>query len=177
MRRIEQLTGVAAHPFLKRKVFYAHRDLAAVLDAYEKGEPFYLYTGRVRPAGAPHPTLHLHARPQLTTPVSSANSPGHACAAMQRAMHVALVAHALSAPRPAQGPSSANLHLGHLIPFQFTAWLQRAFKVPLVIQITDDEKALWRRARPRRVCAPQRAGCKRETCERDEVHVQDVFWE
>ncbi len=50
MRRIERLTGVPAHPFLKRKVFYAHRDLSAVLDAYEKGEPFYLYTGRVRRA-------------------------------------------------------------------------------------------------------------------------------
>ncbi|KAK9839670.1 hypothetical protein WJX81_004750 [Elliptochloris bilobata] len=88
VRRIERLTGVPAHPFLKRKVFYAHRDLSPLLDAYEKGEPFYLYTGR--------------------------------------------------------GPSSENLHLGHLIPFQFTAWLQRAFRVPLVIQITDDEKALWR---------------------------------
>ena len=47
MRRVERLTGVPAHPFLKRKVFYAHRDLAQLLDAYEKGEPFYLYTGRV----------------------------------------------------------------------------------------------------------------------------------
>ena len=36
--------------------------------------------------------------------------------------------------------------MGHLIPFMFTAWLQKAFKVPLVIQITDDEKALWRSA-------------------------------
>ena len=48
VRRVEGLTGVPAHPFLKRKVFYAHRDLAQLLDAYEKGEPFYLYTGRVR---------------------------------------------------------------------------------------------------------------------------------
>lgn len=54
VRRMERLTGVPAHPFLKRRVFYAHRDLAALLDAYEKGEPFYLYTGRVRrAAGAP----------------------------------------------------------------------------------------------------------------------------
>ena len=43
-----------------------------------------------------------------------------------------------------QGPSSEALHLGHLIPFQFTQWLQEAFNVPLVIQITDDEKRLWR---------------------------------
>ena len=26
----------------------------------------------------------------------------------------------------------------------FTQWLQDAFKVPLVIQLTDDEKFLWR---------------------------------
>ena len=43
-----------------------------------------------------------------------------------------------------QGPSSEALHLGHLIPFMFTKWLQDAFKVPLVIQLTDDEKFLWR---------------------------------
>jgi tryptophanyl-tRNA synthetase len=49
-------------------------------------------------------------------------------------------------PRPVsvQGPSSEALHLGHLVPIMFTAWLQRAFNVPLVIQLTDDEKTLWR---------------------------------
>ena len=46
----------------------------------------------------------------------------------------------------AQGPSSEALHLGHLIPFMFTKWLQDAFKVPLVIQLTDDEKFLWKYA-------------------------------
>ena len=64
------------------------RDLHELLDAYERGQPFYLYTGR--------------------------------------------------------GPSSEALHLGHLIPFVFTKWLQDAFKVPLVIQLTDDEKFLWK---------------------------------
>jgi tryptophanyl-tRNA synthetase len=34
--------------------------------------------------------------------------------------------------------------MGHLVPFLFTKWLQDAFDVPLVIQLTDDEKALWR---------------------------------
>ncbi len=43
-----------------------------------------------------------------------------------------------------QGPSSEALHLGHLVPFVFTKWLQDAFKAPLVIQLTDDEKTLWR---------------------------------
>jgi tryptophanyl-tRNA synthetase len=43
-----------------------------------------------------------------------------------------------------RGPSSEALHLGHLVPFMFTKWLQDAFKVPLVIQLTDDEKFLWK---------------------------------
>ena len=34
--------------------------------------------------------------------------------------------------------------MGHLIPFMFTKWLQDAFNVPLVIQVTDDEKYLWK---------------------------------
>jgi tryptophanyl-tRNA synthetase len=43
-----------------------------------------------------------------------------------------------------RGPSSAAMHLGHLIPFMMTKWLQQAFDVPLVIQMTDDEKFLWK---------------------------------
>ena len=43
-----------------------------------------------------------------------------------------------------RGPSSEALHLGHLIPFMFTKWLQDAFKAPLVIQLTDDEKCLFK---------------------------------
>jgi tryptophanyl-tRNA synthetase len=30
--------------------------------------------------------------------------------------------------------------MGHMLPFIFTQWLQEVFNVPLVIQITDDEK-------------------------------------
>ncbi|KFM27001.1 Tryptophan-tRNA ligase, cytoplasmic [Auxenochlorella protothecoides] len=45
--RVERVTGVKAHPFLRRGIFFAHRDLTEILDAYERGEPFYLYTGRV----------------------------------------------------------------------------------------------------------------------------------
>ncbi|KAL2941201.1 Tryptophan--tRNA ligase cytoplasmic [Bienertia sinuspersici] len=86
--RFERLTGRPAHVFLRRGVFFAHRDLSEILDAYEKGEKFYLYTGR--------------------------------------------------------GPSSEALHLGHLVPFMFTKYLQDAFKVPLVIQLTDDEKCMWK---------------------------------
>jgi len=43
-----------------------------------------------------------------------------------------------------RGPSSEALHLGHMIPFLFTKYLQEAFDVPLVIQLTDDEKFFWK---------------------------------
>ena len=86
--RLERVTGKALHPFLRRGVFYSHRELTKVLDLYEKGEKFYLYTGR--------------------------------------------------------GPSSDAMHVGHLTPFLFTKYLQDAFNVPLVIQITDDEKFLFK---------------------------------
>ncbi|XP_061364967.1 tryptophan--tRNA ligase, cytoplasmic [Gastrolobium bilobum] len=88
IQRVERLTSRPAHVFLRRGVFFAHRDFGEILDAYERGDKFYLYTGR--------------------------------------------------------GPSSEALHLGHLIPFMFTKYLQDAFKVPLVIQLTDDEKFFWK---------------------------------
>ncbi|KAF8091880.1 hypothetical protein N665_0433s0045 [Sinapis alba] len=88
IERVQRLTCLQPHVFLRRGVFFAHRDFNEVLDAYERGDKFYLYTGR--------------------------------------------------------GPSSESLHLGHLIPFMFTKYLQEAFKVPLVIQITDDEKCIWK---------------------------------
>ncbi|KAL0079851.1 hypothetical protein J3Q64DRAFT_1761511 [Phycomyces blakesleeanus] len=43
-----------------------------------------------------------------------------------------------------RGPSSASMHLGHMIPFVFCKWLQDVFDVPLVIQLTDDEKFLFK---------------------------------
>ena len=36
------------------------------------------------------------------------------------------------------------MHMGHLIPFIFTKYMQETFNVPLVIQITDDEKYFHR---------------------------------
>jgi len=47
MSRIEKLTQIKPHMFLRRGIIFAHRDLNAILDCYEKGTPFYLYTGRV----------------------------------------------------------------------------------------------------------------------------------
>jgi len=39
-----------------------------------------------------------------------------------------------------RGPSSESLHIGHLVPFVMTKYLQDLFDVPVIIQITDDEK-------------------------------------
>jgi tryptophanyl-tRNA synthetase len=39
-----------------------------------------------------------------------------------------------------RGPSSESMHLGHMIPFEFTKYLQEAFGCILVVQMSDDEK-------------------------------------
>jgi tryptophanyl-tRNA synthetase len=44
--KIESLSGQQAHRFLRRGIFFSHRDLELVLNNYESGKPFYLYTGR-----------------------------------------------------------------------------------------------------------------------------------
>lgn len=36
------------------------------------------------------------------------------------------------------------MHLGHLIPFRFCKFLQDTLHAPLVIQITDDEKYIFK---------------------------------
>lgn len=88
IQRIKDLSGMEVHRFIRRGIFFCQRDLQEVLNAYEKKQPFYLYTGR--------------------------------------------------------GPSAEALHMGHTIPFIFTRYLQQAFDVPLVIQITDDEKYIYK---------------------------------
>lgn len=45
-----------------------------------------------------------------------------------------------------RGPSSESMHLGHMIPFLFCKYLQDAFDCFLVIQMTDDEKFLFKEA-------------------------------
>ena len=84
MDRIKKITG-DLHLLLRRNYFFSHRDLDKVLDSYEQGNGFFLYTGR--------------------------------------------------------GPSGP-MHIGNLIPFLFTKWLQEKFKVNVYIEITDDEKFL-----------------------------------
>lgn len=83
--RLEKHTG-PLHMMLRRGLFFAHRDLAWIIDEYDKGNPFYLYTGR--------------------------------------------------------GPSG-HTHLGHLVPWIFTKWLQDRFGSKLLFQMTDDEKYLF----------------------------------
>ncbi|PWW79931.1 tryptophanyl-tRNA synthetase [Tuber magnatum] len=90
LARFEKLTGHRPHQFLRRGMFFSHRDFERILDLYEQGKQFYIYTGR--------------------------------------------------------GPSSESMHLGHMIPFMFTKWLQEAFDVPLCIMLTDDEKFLFKQS-------------------------------
>ncbi|KAI0490572.1 tryptophanyl-tRNA synthetase [Xylaria cf. heliscus] len=44
--RFERVTGHKPHRFLRRQIVFSQRDLEVILDRYEKGEPFFLYTGR-----------------------------------------------------------------------------------------------------------------------------------
>ena len=83
---IKKHTG-ELHYFLKREIFFAHRDLKFILDEYEKGNKFFLYTGR--------------------------------------------------AP-------SGKVHIGHMIPWMFTKWLQDKFGVELYFQFPDEEKFLFK---------------------------------
>ena len=46
LERFEKVTGQRPHRFMRRGIVFAHRDLNLILDKYEKGEPFFLYTGR-----------------------------------------------------------------------------------------------------------------------------------
>jgi tryptophanyl-tRNA synthetase len=82
LAKFENLTG-EVHLFLRRGIFYSHRDLDWILARYEAGERFFLYTGR--------------------------------------------------------GPSG-GVHLGHMIPWIFTKYLQDKFDAELYFQLTDDEK-------------------------------------
>ena len=52
LKRIEKHTG-HVHLQLRRKLFFSHRDLDTVIDLYEKGTRFILYTGR-GPSGPVH---------------------------------------------------------------------------------------------------------------------------
>ena len=58
--RIEKCTGKRLHRLIRRNIFFCHRDLELCLEAYEKNQLFYLYTGR----GPSAESMHLgHAIP------------------------------------------------------------------------------------------------------------------
>lgn len=46
LARFERVTGKRPHHFLRRGIVFSHRDFELILDRYERGEPFFLYTGR-----------------------------------------------------------------------------------------------------------------------------------
>ena len=46
LARFESVTGHKPHRFMRRGFVQSHRDLEKILDRHEKGQPFYLYTGR-----------------------------------------------------------------------------------------------------------------------------------
>ncbi len=52
VQRIEKIAG-ESHFMLRRGIFFSHRDLKRILDDYEKGNDFFLYTGR-GPSGHTH---------------------------------------------------------------------------------------------------------------------------
>ncbi|ORD94593.1 SYW [Enterospora canceri] len=43
-----------------------------------------------------------------------------------------------------RGPSSESMHIGHAVPFLLCKYFQDVFKCPIVIQITDDEKFIFK---------------------------------
>ncbi len=51
-RKMAKYAGTL-HFLIRRKIFYAHRDLDWLLDEHEKGNTFYLYTG-IAPSGSMH---------------------------------------------------------------------------------------------------------------------------
>ncbi len=44
LTRIKTLTDHEPHIWLKRGIFFSHRDLTKILNAYEKKQKFYIYT-------------------------------------------------------------------------------------------------------------------------------------
>lgn len=54
LERFERLTGKPPHRLLRRGLVFSHRDLNVILDKYEKGIPFFLYTGRGPSSGSMH---------------------------------------------------------------------------------------------------------------------------
>ncbi|KAI9658132.1 MAG: hypothetical protein M1831_003977 [Alyxoria varia] len=54
LQRFERLTNHKPHRYLRRGLFFSHRDFSRILDCYEKGETFMIYTGRGPSSGSLH---------------------------------------------------------------------------------------------------------------------------
>jgi tryptophanyl-tRNA synthetase len=54
LERFTKLTGHKPHRWLRRGLFFSHRDFDKILDTYERGETFFLYTGRGPSSGSMH---------------------------------------------------------------------------------------------------------------------------
>ena len=48
------MTGHKPHRWMRRGLFFSHRDFERILDRYEEGKPFFLYTGRGPSSGSLH---------------------------------------------------------------------------------------------------------------------------
>ena len=55
LERWEKVTGKKPHMFMRRGLYFAHRELKQILDAKEQGKPIFIYTGR----GPSSDALHL----------------------------------------------------------------------------------------------------------------------
>lgn len=63
LEKFTEVTGYEPHIWLKRGLFFSHRDLDELLDKYSNGMPIYIYTGR-----GPSGEMHLgHALPFIFT--------------------------------------------------------------------------------------------------------------
>jgi tryptophanyl-tRNA synthetase len=54
LERFEKVTGHKPHRWLRRGLFFSHRDFDKILTHHERGEPFMLYTGRGPSSGSLH---------------------------------------------------------------------------------------------------------------------------
>lgn len=54
IERFERVTGKPVHHFIRRGIFFSHRDLDIILTLKEAGKPFYMYTGRGPSSGSLH---------------------------------------------------------------------------------------------------------------------------
>lgn len=82
LARFERVTGKRPHHFLRRGIVFSHRDLDLILDRYERGEPFFLYTGR----GPSSDSVHVgHTIPFEFTKCMWLPTPSSGMAANRRA--------------------------------------------------------------------------------------------